>query len=92
MQLKPIAQQVVAVVGASSGIGRETALRFAKKGANVVVSARSEQGLQSLVDEIRRFDGKATAITADVSKFEQVKAIADHTVDQYGRLDTWVHF
>jgi NAD(P)-dependent dehydrogenase (short-subunit alcohol dehydrogenase family) len=42
MQLKPINQQVVVVVGASSGIGRETALQFAKKGAKVVVSARSE--------------------------------------------------
>lgn len=91
MQLKPINQQVVAVVGASSGIGRETALRFAKRGAKVVVSARSEPGLASLVDEIRRFGGDATAVVADVSDFEQVKAIADKTVEQYGRLDTWVH-
>lgn len=91
MQLKPIAQQVVAVVGASSGIGRETALKFAKKGAKVVVSARSQPGLESLVDEIRNFGGEATAITADVSDFEQVKAIADKAIEQYGRLDTWVH-
>jgi NAD(P)-dependent dehydrogenase (short-subunit alcohol dehydrogenase family) len=91
MQLKPINQQVVAVVGASSGIGRETALQFAKRGAKVVVSARSEPGLASLVDEIRRFGGEATYILADASDFEQVKAIADHTVEVYGRLDTWVH-
>ncbi len=91
MQLKPINQQVVAVVGASSGIGRETALRFARQGAKVVVSARSEPGLASLVDEIRRFGGEATYILADVSDFEQVKAIAEHTVKVYGRLDTWVH-
>jgi NAD(P)-dependent dehydrogenase (short-subunit alcohol dehydrogenase family) len=91
MQLKPINQQVIAVVGASSGIGRETALQFAKRGAKVVVSARSEPALTSLVDEIRRFGGEATYILADVSDFEQVKAIADHTVEVYGRLDTWVH-
>lgn len=91
MQLKPIDQQVVTVVGASSGIGRETALKFAKKGAKVVVSARSQPGLDSLVDEIRGFGGQATAIAADVSDFEQVKAIANHTIEQYGRLDTWVH-
>jgi NAD(P)-dependent dehydrogenase (short-subunit alcohol dehydrogenase family) len=91
MQLKPINQQVVAVVGASSGIGRETALQFARRGAKVVVSARSEAGLLSLVDEIRGFGGEATAIVADVSVFEQVKAIADRTVEVYGRLDTWVH-
>jgi NAD(P)-dependent dehydrogenase (short-subunit alcohol dehydrogenase family) len=91
MQLKPINQQVVAVVGASSGIGRETALQFAKRGAKVVVSGRSESKLASLVDEIRGFGGEATAFVADVTVFEQVKAIADRTVEVYGRLDTWVH-
>jgi len=90
-QLKPINQQVVAVVGASSGIGRETALKFAKRGAKVVVSARSQSGLESLVDEIKRDGGEATYVVADVSDFEQVKAIADKTVEAYGRLDTWVH-
>jgi NAD(P)-dependent dehydrogenase (short-subunit alcohol dehydrogenase family) len=90
-QLKPIHQQVVAVVGASSGIGRETALQFAKRGAKVVVSARSEPGLASLVNEIRRYEGDATAVVADVSDFQQVKAIADKAVEVYGRLDTWVH-
>jgi len=91
MQLKPINQQVIAVVGASSGIGRETALQFAKRGAKLVVSARSESKLASLVDEIRSFGTEATAVVADVSIFEQVKAIADRTVEVYGRLDTWVH-
>lgn len=91
MQLKPINQQVVAVVGASSGIGREAALKFGKRGALVVVSAHSQQGLESVVDEIRQQGGEATAVVADVSNFEQVKAIADKTVEQYGRLDTWVH-
>lgn len=91
MQLKPINQQVVAVVGASSGIGRETALQFAKKGAKVAVSARSQQGLDSLVEEIQSFGGEAIAIPADVADFEQVKAIAQKTVDRFERLDTWVH-
>lgn len=91
MQLKPINQQVVVVVGASSGIGRETALRFAKGGAKVVVAARSQSGLESLIKEITEFGGDAIAVVADVEHFEQVKAIADKAVDYYGRLDTWVH-
>lgn len=91
MQLKPIEQQVVAVVGASSGIGRDTALRFAKRGAKVVVAARSLSGLQSLVNEIEQVGGQATAVVADVAVFEQVKAIADKAVATYGRLDTWAH-
>lgn len=90
-QLKPINQQVVAIVGASSGIGREAALRFAARGAKVLVSARSESGLASLVDEIQKAGGEATYIIADVSDFQQVKAIADKTVEVYGRIDTWVH-
>lgn len=54
MQLNPINQQVVAIVGASSGIGRETALKFAQQGAKVVGAARSQEGSDSLVEEIRR--------------------------------------
>lgn len=91
MQLKPINQQVVAVVGASSGIGRVAALQFANRGAKVVVAARSQPGLESLVEEIRSLGGDATAVVADVSDFEQVTKIAQTAVDTYGRLDTWVH-
>jgi NAD(P)-dependent dehydrogenase (short-subunit alcohol dehydrogenase family) len=91
MKLKPIEQQVVAVVGASSGIGRETALQFAKRQAKLVVSARSESGLASLVEQISQLGGEAIAVPADVAVLEQVQAIADKAIDRYGRLDTWVH-
>ena len=67
MKLKPIDQQVVAIVGASSGIGRETALHFAQRGAKLMVSARSESGLMSLVDEISRLGGEAISIPCDVA-------------------------
>src|SRR5215213_7896176 len=90
-QLKPAGDQVVVLMGASSGIGRETALRFARKGAKVVVSARGEEGLDSLVEEIRREDGEAIAVPADTSEFDQVKAVAERAVEEYGTLDTWVH-
>ena len=91
VQLKPVEEQVVALMGASSGIGRETALRFAKRGAKVVASARNEEGLDSLVEEIRAEGGEATAVVTDTSDFEQVKAVTDRAVEEYGRLDTWVH-
>ena len=87
MQLKLI-EELVVLIGASSGIGRETALRFARKGAKVMVSARGEEGLDSLVEEIRAEGGEATAVVADTSDFGQVKAVADRAVEQYGRLDT----
>jgi NAD(P)-dependent dehydrogenase (short-subunit alcohol dehydrogenase family) len=91
MQLKPVEEQVVVLMGASSGIGRETALRFAERGAKVVVSARGKEGLNSLVEEIRGKGGQATAVPAEVTEFEQVKAVADRAVEEYGTLDTWVH-
>lgn len=91
MNLKPINQQVVAIVGASSGIGRDAALKFAERGAKVVVAARSQQGLTTLVEEIYQRGGEAIAVVADVADYEQVKAIADKAVDRFGRIDTWVH-
>jgi NAD(P)-dependent dehydrogenase (short-subunit alcohol dehydrogenase family) len=91
MKLKPIDQQVIAVVGASSGIGRETALQLAKRRAKLVVSARSKPGLETLINEISQLGGEAIAIPADVSIFEQVQKVADKAVDHYGHLDTWVH-
>lgn len=91
MKLKPIDQQVVVLMGASSGIGRLAALEFARRGAKVVVSARSEEGLRTLVDEIRQSGGEAIYLVADTAQFEQAKAVADRAVRTYGRLDTWVH-
>ena len=86
MKLKPVEDQVVALMGASSGIGREAALRFAQRGAKVVVAARSEEGLRSLVEEIRANGGEAAAVVADTSDFEETKAVADRAAEEYGRL------
>jgi NAD(P)-dependent dehydrogenase (short-subunit alcohol dehydrogenase family) len=91
MKLKPVGEQVVVVMGASSGIGRETALRLAKRGAKMVVAARSEAGLRSLEDDLRELGGEVTTVVADVCEFSQVEAVAQRAVEEYGRLDTWVH-
>lgn len=90
MHLKPIDQQVVVIVGASSGIGRSAALSFAKRGAKVVVCARNKDGLNSLVDQIKIGGGEAITQPADVADFEQVQALAQTAIDTYGRIDTWV--
>ena len=91
MFLKPLHEQVVVVVGASSGIGRETALRAAARGARVVAAARGEEGLASLVGEIGAAGGDAIAMTVDVADFHQVEALANRAAAHYGRIDTWVH-
>src|SRR4051794_5369560 len=91
MNLKPINEQVVVLLGAASGIGRETALRFAERGAKVVVAARSESGLSSLVTEIVSNGGEAAYAVCDVGDFGQVEAVADLAVSRFGRIDTWVN-
>jgi NAD(P)-dependent dehydrogenase (short-subunit alcohol dehydrogenase family) len=82
--------RVVVVMGASSGIGRLTALEFARRGARVVVAARSDQPLESLVQEIERAGGQALALPADTGDHDQVRAVAEEVERRYGRLDTWV--
>src|SRR3954467_4574997 len=89
MKLKPVAQQVVVVMGASRGIGRATAARFAREGAKVVVAARGEPGLRSLVEEIRTDGGEAVAEVADVTDPDPMQRVAQRAVTEYGRLDTW---
>jgi len=91
LRLKPLRDQVVVILGASSGIGRETALQCAARGANVVVAARSEPGLVSLVAEIEAAGGQAAYAVCDVTDFAQVVAVADIAVERYGRIDTWVN-
>ncbi|MFN3322153.1 MAG: SDR family oxidoreductase [Bryobacteraceae bacterium] len=91
MRLKPVREQVVVVMGASSGIGRETALRFARKGARVVASARTAHGLHSVEEEIRSRGGECAVVVADVANISQVRAVAARAEEQYGGIDTWVH-
>jgi NAD(P)-dependent dehydrogenase (short-subunit alcohol dehydrogenase family) len=91
INLKPISVQVAVVFGASSGIGRLTALEMAKRGAKVCVAARSVEGLESLVAEIEADGGEAFYVAADAADFEQVKNVADKCAERYGRIDTWIH-
>jgi NAD(P)-dependent dehydrogenase (short-subunit alcohol dehydrogenase family) len=77
-------------MGASSGIGRETAVQFARRGARVVVAARDDEALVSVVEEVETEGGEAMAVTADTSDMSQVQAVADAAAARYGGFDTWV--
>ena len=91
VKLKPIKQQVVVIVGASSGIGRVCALRFADKGAKLVVAARDEIGLTTLVDEIAAKGGEAAYQVCDATDPAEVEAVARLAEERFGRVDTWVN-
>jgi NADP-dependent 3-hydroxy acid dehydrogenase YdfG len=88
MRLK---DSVVVITGASSGIGRATALHLAHKGARLVLAARGEDALQALAKECRKRGGKAIAIATDVTDAGAVEALASRAVEEYGRLDAWVN-
>ena len=79
--------KVALVVGASSGIGRATAVRFAKEGAAVVVSARRKAEGEETVRLAEKEGGKAVFICADVARVEDVRNLVNGTVDTFGRLD-----
>ena len=82
---------VVVITGASSGIGRATALRFARKRARLVLAARSSDALEALAKECRKRGAKAIAVPTDVTDPEAVQALAARAVEEFGRLDVWVN-
>jgi NAD(P)-dependent dehydrogenase (short-subunit alcohol dehydrogenase family) len=82
---------VVLITGALTGIGRATAIAFAKKGAKVVVAGRRDDAGRELADELRSLGSQADFIHADVRKDDEVRALVDETVARFGRLDVAVN-
>jgi short-subunit dehydrogenase len=91
VHLKPIDRQVIVVVGASSGIGRATALEAARRGAMVVIAARGGEALRATEREITAGGGQVAVSITDVSDFAQVQALGQAALDRFGRVDTWVN-
>jgi short-subunit dehydrogenase len=86
-----VAGSVVVLTGASSGVGRATALAFAEAGARLVLAARTASALDTLVEECRARGADAIAVPTDVGDPRQVRRLADAAVEAYGRIDTWVN-
>jgi len=81
---------VVVITGASSGIGRAAAHRFARRGASLVLAARGVDALEDVVRECVALGARAVAVPTDVSEPSQVAALAEAAIARFGRIDVWV--
>ena len=88
---REIRDSVVVITGASSGIGRATALAFARRGAAVVVAARREQVLREVAAQCEALGGWALAVPTDVTDEGAVQEMARRAVENFGRIDVWVN-
>ncbi|HKX14294.1 MAG TPA: SDR family oxidoreductase [Propionibacteriaceae bacterium] len=86
-QTASFAGKVAFVTGAGSGIGRTTAVAFAREGANVVIADVSEQGNKETARMIEELGGRALALRCDVTRAEDVRAALDQAVEAFGRID-----
>ena len=85
-------QPVAVITGASAGIGRATAVRFAREGADLVLAARSRERLERLAERLeQRFGVRALAVPCDVREREQVEALAEAALAAFGRIDVLVN-
>ena len=86
-----MSQPVVLITGALTGIGRATAVAFARDGARLVLSGRHEDAGQALADELRSLGAEAEFVRADVRSEAEISHLVDHAVARFGRLDVAVN-
>jgi short-subunit dehydrogenase len=82
---------VVVITGASSGIGRATALEFARQGAKLALAARSRENLERTADKCRKSGANVLTVPTDVSQENEVQGLAERAVERFGHIDVWIN-
>jgi NAD(P)-dependent dehydrogenase (short-subunit alcohol dehydrogenase family) len=90
MRKKPLSEQVVVVLGASSGVGRATAREAGRSGARVVVASRNEEALRNAAAEVEGLGAEALAVPAESTSPEELRRLCEAAVERFGRIDTFV--
>ena len=85
------ANEVVVITGASAGVGRATARRFAKDGAHIALLARGRDGLEAACEDVEKLGGKALVIIVDVADAEKIEAAAKRVEGSLGKIDIWIN-
>lgn len=88
---RPLGSRVVVLTGASSGIGRATALALAEQGATVVLAARDRAALEAVAAQCERRGGEALVVPTDVVDAAAVRALADAAISRFGSIDVWIN-
>jgi short-subunit dehydrogenase len=86
-----MASEVVVITGASGGVGRAAARRFAAEGAQVALLARGRKGLEATAREVERAGGEALVLPVDVAEHDQVEAAASSIETALGEIDVWIN-
>ena len=89
--VKPINESVIVITGASSGMGRATALELARRGASMVVAARRASLLEDVAAECQKLGGQGLAVPTDVTNEAAVQNLAQQTLARFGRFDVWIN-
>lgn len=87
-ELDPV---TVVITGASAGVGRAVARRYAEQGASIALLARGQAGLEAAADEVERLGGHALALPTDAADPNQVERAADRTEQVLGPIDLWIN-
>ena len=88
---KPVAEQVIVITGASSGIGLATARLAAERGTRLVLVSRDADDLGQAAGQVRAMGGDAATVVGDVADAATARLAAAQAVERYGRIDTWIN-
>lgn len=89
--LRPISDSVIVLTGASSGIGRATALELAERGARLVLAARSDGSLEAAAADCKAAGAEVLTVPTDVSNESDVSRLAHQALERFGRIDVWIN-